>query len=87
MRAQGRPFGTRAKPLVPPHPPKAGPCSALPAPRAGCYILRPWAFAIWDEIKNWFDGQIKALGVQVGAGAGAGAGMWVLGVPASFTLL
>lgn len=31
---------------------------------SGCYILRPWAFSIWDEIKNWFDAQIKALGVQ-----------------------
>lgn len=31
---------------------------------SGCYILRPWSFAIWDEIKNWFDSQIKALGVQ-----------------------
>lgn len=31
---------------------------------SGCYILRPWAYSIWDEIKDWFDGQIKALGVQ-----------------------
>jgi hypothetical protein len=35
--------------------------------RAGCYILRPWSFAIWDEIKNWFDAEIKKLGVQVTA--------------------
>ena len=32
--------------------------------RPGCYILRPWSFAIWDEIKNWFDSRIKAMGVQ-----------------------
>ena len=36
---------------------------------AGCYILRPWSFAIWDEIKAWFDAEIKKLGVQVGAAA------------------
>ena len=40
---------------------------------SGCYILRPYAFAIWDEIKNWFDARIKELGVQVGA-AGLGVG-------------
>ncbi|PRW57585.1 proline--tRNA cytoplasmic isoform A [Chlorella sorokiniana] len=31
---------------------------------SGCYILRPYSFAIWDEIKNWFDARIKELGVQ-----------------------
>ncbi len=31
---------------------------------SGCYILRPWSFAIWDSIKDWFDAKIKALGVQ-----------------------
>lgn len=31
---------------------------------SGCYILRPYSFAIWDEIKNWFDAQIKEMGVQ-----------------------
>lgn len=31
---------------------------------SGCYILRPWAYSIWDSIHQWFDGQIKALGVQ-----------------------
>lgn len=31
---------------------------------SGCYILRPWSFFIWDTIKNWFDEQIKELGVQ-----------------------
>ena len=31
---------------------------------SGCYILRPWAYNIWDSIKNWFDGEIKKLGVE-----------------------
>ena len=31
---------------------------------SGCYILRPGAYHIWEEIKNWFDAQIKAMGVQ-----------------------
>lgn len=31
---------------------------------SGCYILRPWAYSIWEEIQKWFDGEIKKLGVQ-----------------------
>lgn len=31
---------------------------------SGCYILRPWSFAIWESIKDWFDAEIKKLGVQ-----------------------
>ncbi|ODM95546.1 Bifunctional glutamate/proline--tRNA ligase [Orchesella cincta] len=31
---------------------------------SGCYIFRPWSFAIWEAIKDWFDGEIKKLGVQ-----------------------
>ncbi|KAL7727828.1 hypothetical protein ACLKA6_019764 [Drosophila palustris] len=31
---------------------------------SGCYILRPWSFAIWKTIKNWFDGEITRLGVK-----------------------
>ena len=31
---------------------------------SGCYILRPWAYSIWEQIQGWFDGKIKALGVQ-----------------------
>eukprot|EP00163_Fabomonas_tropica_P017994 TRINITY_DN3200_c0_g1_i13.p1 TRINITY_DN3200_c0_g1~~TRINITY_DN3200_c0_g1_i13.p1 ORF type:complete len:483 (+),score=171.98 TRINITY_DN3200_c0_g1_i13:41-1489(+) len=31
---------------------------------SGCYILRPWSYAIWDFIKDWFDGEIKKLGVE-----------------------
>ncbi|GAB6021105.1 hypothetical protein CHUAL_003738 [Chamberlinius hualienensis] len=31
---------------------------------SGCYILRPWSFAIWEAITNFFDAEIKRLGVQ-----------------------
>ena len=31
---------------------------------SGCYILRPWAFAIWEEITKFFDSEIKKLGVE-----------------------
>lgn len=31
---------------------------------SGCYILRPWSFAIWEVIKDFIDKEIKALGVQ-----------------------
>eukprot|EP00891_Asterochloris_glomerata_P006360 jgi/Astpho2/6360/fgenesh1_pm.00091_%23_8_t len=31
---------------------------------SGCYILRPWAFTVWEFIQRWFDGHIKELGVQ-----------------------
>lgn len=31
---------------------------------SGCYILRPWSFFIWEVIKDWFDSEIKKLGVQ-----------------------
>ncbi|KGB79560.3 hypothetical protein CNBG_5398 [Cryptococcus deuterogattii R265] len=31
---------------------------------SGCYILRPWSFSIWQTIQNWFDDEIKKLGVQ-----------------------
>ena len=31
---------------------------------SGCYILRPWAFSIWDTIKNFLDEEIKKLGVE-----------------------
>lgn len=31
---------------------------------SGCYILRPWAYSIWEQIQNFFDGNIKKLGVQ-----------------------
>lgn len=31
---------------------------------SGCYILRPWAYMIWEEIQKKFDGDIKKLGVK-----------------------
>ncbi|NWU68773.1 SYEP ligase, partial [Pterocles burchelli] len=31
---------------------------------SGCYVLRPWAYAIWEAIKNFFDSEIKKLGVE-----------------------
>lgn len=31
---------------------------------SGCYILRPWAYAIWEFIQRWFDDRIKSIGVQ-----------------------
>lgn len=31
---------------------------------SGCYILRPWAYGIWEEIQKKFDADIKKLGVK-----------------------
>jgi prolyl-tRNA synthetase len=31
---------------------------------SGCYILRPWSYAMWDSIHDYFDKEIKKLGVQ-----------------------
>lgn len=31
---------------------------------SGCYILRPWSFAIWEVIKDFLDHEIKLLGVK-----------------------
>ena len=31
---------------------------------SGCYILRPWAYSIWESIQSWFDNEIKQLGVK-----------------------
>ncbi|KAG1740099.1 hypothetical protein EDD22DRAFT_764462, partial [Suillus occidentalis] len=31
---------------------------------SGCYILRPWSYSIWEEIQEWFNKKIKAMGVQ-----------------------
>ena len=30
----------------------------------GCYILRPWAFSVWEKIQAWFDGEIKKIDVE-----------------------
>uniref|UniRef100_A0A8D0GQY5 Glutamyl-prolyl-tRNA synthetase 1 n=1 Tax=Sphenodon punctatus TaxID=8508 RepID=A0A8D0GQY5_SPHPU len=31
---------------------------------SGCYVLRPWAYSIWEAIKGFFDAEIKKLGVE-----------------------
>lgn len=31
---------------------------------AGCYILRPWAFFIWEQIQDYINEHIKKLGVK-----------------------
>lgn len=31
---------------------------------SGCYVLRPWSFSIWEAIKDFFDAEIKKLGVE-----------------------
>jgi bifunctional glutamyl/prolyl-tRNA synthetase len=33
-------------------------------PVKGCFILRPWAYKIWEQIQRWFDAEIKKLGVD-----------------------
>lgn len=31
---------------------------------SGCYILRPWSYFQWEQIKDFFDGEIRKLGVK-----------------------
>ena len=31
---------------------------------SGCYILRPWAYSIWDCITKYFDNLIQQVGVE-----------------------
>ena len=31
---------------------------------SGCYILRPWSYFIWEQIKSHIDANIRRLGVQ-----------------------
>uniref|UniRef100_A0A8C9VSR4 Bifunctional glutamate/proline--tRNA ligase n=1 Tax=Scleropages formosus TaxID=113540 RepID=A0A8C9VSR4_SCLFO len=31
---------------------------------SGCYVLRPWSYTIWEAIKEFFDKEIKKLGVE-----------------------
>ncbi|XP_059478554.1 bifunctional glutamate/proline--tRNA ligase [Neocloeon triangulifer] len=31
---------------------------------SGCYILRPWSYAVWEAVQRWFDAEIKKMGVQ-----------------------
>lgn len=31
---------------------------------SGCYILRPWSFFLWEKVKEFFDAEIKKIGVK-----------------------
>jgi prolyl-tRNA synthetase len=31
---------------------------------SGCYILRPWSYSVWEDIKNFLDVRFKSIGVQ-----------------------
>ncbi|KAI0071529.1 prolyl-tRNA synthetase [Panus rudis PR-1116 ss-1] len=31
---------------------------------SGCYILKPWSYSIWESIQDWFNAEIRKLGVQ-----------------------
>lgn len=31
---------------------------------SGCYIFRPWSYAIWERIQSFFDVKIKSIGVE-----------------------
>jgi len=31
---------------------------------SGCYILRPWAYDVWQHIQKFFDAEIRELGVE-----------------------
>ena len=31
---------------------------------SGCYVLRPWSYALWEAIKDFFDAEIKKRGVK-----------------------
>uniref|UniRef100_A0A1I8II99 proline--tRNA ligase n=2 Tax=Macrostomum lignano TaxID=282301 RepID=A0A1I8II99_9PLAT len=31
---------------------------------SGCYILRPWAYSIWEMVQRYVDDRIKGMGVQ-----------------------
>lgn len=32
---------------------------------SGCYVLRPWAYGIWELIQHWFDSRIKRSPLNV----------------------
>lgn len=32
---------------------------------SGCYILRPWAFRIWEGIQKFLDAEIKKIGTVI----------------------
>lgn len=31
---------------------------------SGCYILRPWAFSIWERVQDFFNPLIREIGVE-----------------------
>ena len=31
---------------------------------SGCYILRPWAYFLWERIQAFVDAEISEMGVQ-----------------------
>lgn len=31
---------------------------------SGCYVLRPWAYSIWEAIQDFFNQEIKKMGVE-----------------------
>ncbi|KAI0790391.1 prolyl-tRNA synthetase [Abortiporus biennis] len=31
---------------------------------SGCYILKPWSYSIWEAIQDWFNKEIREIGVQ-----------------------
>ncbi|CAK1583386.1 unnamed protein product [Parnassius mnemosyne] len=33
---------------------------------SGCYILRPWSYSIWDQIRSFLSPELKKLGVKDG---------------------
>jgi hypothetical protein len=40
---------------------------------SGCYILRPWAYSIWEKIKDHFDAEIKKCVCFGWSGCGGGS--------------
>jgi prolyl-tRNA synthetase len=34
------------------------------APISGCMILRPYGYSVWENIRKWFDREIKGTGVE-----------------------
>ncbi|CAK9089222.1 Bifunctional glutamate/proline--tRNA ligase (Bifunctional aminoacyl-tRNA synthetase) [Includes: Glutamate--tRNA ligase (Glutamyl-tRNA synthetase) [Durusdinium trenchii] len=33
-------------------------------PVKGCFILRPWAYKLWEQVQGWLDKRIKEIGVE-----------------------
>lgn len=31
---------------------------------SGCYILRPWAYSLWENIQRYMDDRFKADGIE-----------------------